>query len=323
MKEAGREADIVLAADGGIRHETVPRLRAAGAETVVLGSLAFGDPDLAQPHRLAARAEGRRLMSEARARLRSRRHGAARRAGRARRRDRSPSRAAPTHGAGAGSDAVIGQIDGAGRRRPADGTRRQMSPASASARRDRSIRKAGIVIAPPTLAGWHDVPLIDILEQAFRPAGAAGERRQCRRARRMALRRRPWRRLAGLRHRVDRHRRRRRRRRPHLSRPARARRRDRPHDHHRRRRALLLRRRRLLRGGRLGNRARPPRHGADSARRRLGAAAPFGERRRDRPACRRGRARRRRPARSTLLEAEATLARHRLHQSACISIRRT
>jgi ribulose-phosphate 3-epimerase len=48
MKKAGREADIILAADGGIRHETVPRLRAAGAQTVVLGSLAFGDPDLAQ-----------------------------------------------------------------------------------------------------------------------------------------------------------------------------------------------------------------------------------------------------------------------------------
>ncbi len=48
MRDAGREAEIVLAADGGIRHETVPRLRAAGAETVVLGSLAFGDPDLAQ-----------------------------------------------------------------------------------------------------------------------------------------------------------------------------------------------------------------------------------------------------------------------------------
>ncbi|WP_284945124.1 ribulose-phosphate 3-epimerase [Acidisoma cladoniae] len=42
----GRESAIHLAADGGIRHETVPRLRAAGADTVVLGSLAFGDPDL-------------------------------------------------------------------------------------------------------------------------------------------------------------------------------------------------------------------------------------------------------------------------------------
>ena len=31
MRKAGREADIVLAADGGIRHETVPLLRAAGA----------------------------------------------------------------------------------------------------------------------------------------------------------------------------------------------------------------------------------------------------------------------------------------------------
>lgn len=37
---------IVLAADGGIREHTVPLLRAAGAESVVLGSLAFGAPDL-------------------------------------------------------------------------------------------------------------------------------------------------------------------------------------------------------------------------------------------------------------------------------------
>ena len=46
IKAAGRENHIVLAADGGIRDTTVPRLRAAGAETVVMGSLAFGDPDL-------------------------------------------------------------------------------------------------------------------------------------------------------------------------------------------------------------------------------------------------------------------------------------
>jgi ribulose-phosphate 3-epimerase len=38
---------IILAADGGIREHTVPELRKAGAETVVLGSLAFGAPDLA------------------------------------------------------------------------------------------------------------------------------------------------------------------------------------------------------------------------------------------------------------------------------------
>lgn len=36
----------VLAADGGIRENTVPDLIAAGAQTVVLGSLAFGAPDL-------------------------------------------------------------------------------------------------------------------------------------------------------------------------------------------------------------------------------------------------------------------------------------
>lgn len=38
---------VVLAADGGIREHTVPLLRVHGAETVVLGSLAFGAPDLA------------------------------------------------------------------------------------------------------------------------------------------------------------------------------------------------------------------------------------------------------------------------------------
>lgn len=39
---------VVLAADGGIREHTVPLLRRAGAETVVLGSLAFGAPDLGE-----------------------------------------------------------------------------------------------------------------------------------------------------------------------------------------------------------------------------------------------------------------------------------
>jgi ribulose-phosphate 3-epimerase len=44
---SGAKHRIVLAADGGIRDNTVPVLRNAGAETVVLGSLAFGAPDLA------------------------------------------------------------------------------------------------------------------------------------------------------------------------------------------------------------------------------------------------------------------------------------
>jgi ribulose-phosphate 3-epimerase len=47
LRAAGRAGAVRLAADGGIRATTVPRLRAAGAQTVVLGSLAFGDPDLA------------------------------------------------------------------------------------------------------------------------------------------------------------------------------------------------------------------------------------------------------------------------------------
>lgn len=37
---------VRLAADGGIRRETVPLLRQAGADSVVMGSLAFGSGDL-------------------------------------------------------------------------------------------------------------------------------------------------------------------------------------------------------------------------------------------------------------------------------------
>jgi ribulose-phosphate 3-epimerase len=44
---SGAKHRIVLAADGGIREHTVSLLRQAGAETVVLGSLAFGAEDLA------------------------------------------------------------------------------------------------------------------------------------------------------------------------------------------------------------------------------------------------------------------------------------
>ncbi|WP_137154267.1 ribulose-phosphate 3-epimerase [Rhizobium sp. FKL33] len=47
---SGRD-NAVLAADGGIRETTVPLLRQAGAQTVVMGSLAFNDPDL--PARMA------------------------------------------------------------------------------------------------------------------------------------------------------------------------------------------------------------------------------------------------------------------------------
>ncbi len=43
---AGAGHRIIVAADGGIREHTVPDLRRAGAETVVLGSLAFGAADL-------------------------------------------------------------------------------------------------------------------------------------------------------------------------------------------------------------------------------------------------------------------------------------
>ncbi len=44
---SGASSRRIVAADGGIRDTTVPRLVAAGAESVVLGSLAFAAPDLA------------------------------------------------------------------------------------------------------------------------------------------------------------------------------------------------------------------------------------------------------------------------------------
>jgi len=43
---SGATHRIILAADGGIREHTVPLLRQNGAETVVLGSLAFNAPSL-------------------------------------------------------------------------------------------------------------------------------------------------------------------------------------------------------------------------------------------------------------------------------------
>ncbi len=47
IADAGRTGVLRLAADGGIRENTVPALRASGAETIVMGSLAFGAADLA------------------------------------------------------------------------------------------------------------------------------------------------------------------------------------------------------------------------------------------------------------------------------------
>ena len=49
MIDSGADARrIMLAADGGIREHTVPGLRRNGADTIVMGSLAFGAEDLAQ-----------------------------------------------------------------------------------------------------------------------------------------------------------------------------------------------------------------------------------------------------------------------------------
>ena len=48
LREVSRDGAVLLAADGAIREQTVPLLHAAGADTVVMGSLAFGAADIAQ-----------------------------------------------------------------------------------------------------------------------------------------------------------------------------------------------------------------------------------------------------------------------------------
>ncbi|MDX1994063.1 MAG: ribulose-phosphate 3-epimerase [bacterium] len=46
LETQGYANRVRVAADGGIRQNTVPQLRAAGADSVVMGSLAFGSPNL-------------------------------------------------------------------------------------------------------------------------------------------------------------------------------------------------------------------------------------------------------------------------------------
>jgi ribulose-phosphate 3-epimerase len=46
LDAGGLGGRVRIGADGGIRRDTVPQLRAAGADTVVMGSLAFGSDDL-------------------------------------------------------------------------------------------------------------------------------------------------------------------------------------------------------------------------------------------------------------------------------------
>jgi len=51
LAERGLTAQIKVAADGGIREQTVPLLRAAGADLITPGSLVFKSTDLAQTTR--------------------------------------------------------------------------------------------------------------------------------------------------------------------------------------------------------------------------------------------------------------------------------
>ena len=141
---------IVLAADGGIREHTVPVLRAAGAETVVLGSLAFAAPDLGAAHGVAPRASemteplaiGVDLGGHAaprRARRRRRPGGGAHRArhrgaGRARRRPRPDRRGggARCREAGAGPHPRRRGLGARAARHPAGASRCACRPSPAS-----------------------------------------------------------------------------------------------------------------------------------------------------------------------------------------------
>ncbi|MCV3207710.1 ROK family protein [Mesorhizobium sp. YC-39] len=72
---------------------------------------------------------------------------------------------APTM-AGAGSEAVIGQIVALAGTLLAEHPQAKVAGIGMCAPGPLDP-KAGIVIGPPTLAGWHDVPLIDILSRQF------------------------------------------------------------------------------------------------------------------------------------------------------------
>lgn len=72
---------------------------------------------------------------------------------------------APTM-AGAGSEAVIGQIIALAGTLLAEHPQAKVAGIGMCAPGPLDP-KAGIVIGPPTLAGWHDVPLIDILNRQF------------------------------------------------------------------------------------------------------------------------------------------------------------
>ncbi|ESY48692.1 ROK family protein [Mesorhizobium sp. RSR380A] len=68
--------------------------------------------------------------------------------------------------AGAGSEAVIGQIVALAGTLLREHPQANVAGIGVGAPGPLDP-KAGIVIAPPTLAGWHDVPLVDILGQHF------------------------------------------------------------------------------------------------------------------------------------------------------------
>ena len=46
LKSRGADKRVLVTADGGVREQTVPELRAHGADGVVMGSLAFANDKL-------------------------------------------------------------------------------------------------------------------------------------------------------------------------------------------------------------------------------------------------------------------------------------
>jgi pentose-5-phosphate-3-epimerase len=48
LRVTGREHDVIVSVDGGIRTNTVPAVRAAGADMITPGSLVFKSEDLSQ-----------------------------------------------------------------------------------------------------------------------------------------------------------------------------------------------------------------------------------------------------------------------------------
>ena len=252
IAEARLPHRVVLAADGGIREHTVPLLREAGAETVVLGSLAFGAPNLEGPHGVASQpvSGGVAIAIDL--------GGTQIRAALVDRAGHILQRAAESTRATAGPEVVLGQIAGLAKAVSAGRDLRRHCGVGVSSPGPLDTAE-GVALGIPTISGFENFPSGCARRKAGAAAGA-GKRRHRGGDRRVDIRRRQGLCQCRLCNGEHRHRRRSDRRRPGVARAARH---GGPYWAYvirARRGTLCLRQSWLLRSLWLGHRLHTPRH---------------------------------------------------------------